>query len=197
MVDILIGLFIATLITELFSTRIYKLIWWYALNSLILGSIATYIGFSKMDTEMIITGILTMFIKFLIIPYILKYFIIKHKIKRQIISSIKIHYSVIIIPMVLVFTFYLITPILENFEVNSNYIAIATAGMFLSLLLINEFNNLIAKIIGFLSIENSLFLLGISATDGMPMLIELGIFFDLLMLIIVINLLFKNQGELL
>ena len=196
MVDVLIGLFVATLITELFSTRIYKLIGWYALNSLILGSIATYIGFSTMDKAMIITGILTMFIKFLLIPYILKYFIQKFKLPRQIVPTIKIHYSVIIIPMVLVFTFYLITPILQSFEFHSNYIAIATAGMFLSLLLINEFDNLVAKIIGFLSIENSLFLLGVSATDGMPMLIELGVFFDLLMLIIVVNLLFKHQGEL-
>ena len=64
----------------------------------------------------------------------------------------------------------------------------------LSLLLMIEHKNIAAKIIGFLDIENSLFLLGISATNGMPMLIELGIFVDLLMLIVIVNLLFKYQG---
>jgi hydrogenase-4 component E len=58
-----------------------------------------------------------------------------------------------------------------------------------------EHKNIAAKIIGFLSIENTLFLLGISSTNGMPMLVELGIFVDLLMLIVIINLLFKYQGE--
>ena len=78
---------------------------------------------------------------------------------------------------------------------NSNYVAIAISSMFLSLLLIIEQQNISARIVGFLFIENSLFLLGISAVEGMPMLIELGIFVDLMMLIIIINLLFKNEGE--
>ena len=56
-----------------------------------------------------------------------------------------------------------------------------------------EHKNIAPKIIGFLSMENALFLLGISATGGMPMLVELGIFFDLLMAIVVINLLFKKE----
>jgi hydrogenase-4 component E len=58
-----------------------------------------------------------------------------------------------------------------------------------------EHKRMIAKIMGFLFIENALFLLGIVATEGMPMLIELGVFFDLMMFILVINLLFKYQGE--
>jgi hydrogenase-4 component E len=65
--------------------------------------------------------------------------------------------------------------------------------MFLSLILMLEHKNIAPKIIGFLSMENALFLLGISATGGMPMLVELGIFFDLLMAIVVINLLFKKE----
>ena len=56
-----------------------------------------------------------------------------------------------------------------------------------------EHKNVAPKIVGFLSIENSLFLLGVTATEGMPMLVELGIFFDLLMAIVVINLLFRHE----
>jgi len=56
-----------------------------------------------------------------------------------------------------------------------------------------EHKNVAPKIVGFLSMENSLFLLGITATNGMPMLVELGIFFDLLMAIVVINLLFHRE----
>ena len=76
---------------------------------------------------------------------------------------------------------------------NANYVAISISALFLSLILMLEHKNIAPKIIGFLSMENSLFLLGISTTDGMPMLVELGIFFDLLMAIVVINLLFKKE----
>jgi hydrogenase-4 component E len=76
---------------------------------------------------------------------------------------------------------------------NNNYIAVSVSSLFLSLLLMMEHRNIAPKIIGFLSMENALFLLGITATDGMPMLVELGIFFDLLMAIVVINLLFHKE----
>jgi len=195
MLNVLIGFFIATLITELFTTRLFRLIFWYALNSLFLGLIALKKGFIIDDKDMIIMGIVTIVVKFFIIPYVLKYFFTKFNIPRSIKPTVSVHYSVIIIPLILVFTYYLATPVISNFLDNASYIAIAISSLFLSLLLMIEHKNIAAKIIGFLSIENALFLLGISATEGMPMLIELGIFVDLLMLIVIINILLKYQGE--
>ena len=195
MIDVLIGFFLATLITQLFSTRLFKLLFWYAFNSLFLGLVAIYEGILINDSEMKIMGVVTIVIKFFLIPYVLKYFFVKFSINRNIKPITTIQYLVIIIPIILVFTFYLITPLLNNFAHHSNYVAISISALMLSLLLMIEHKNVAAKIIGFLDIENSLFLLGISATNGMPMLIELGIFVDLLMLIVIINLLFKYQGE--
>jgi hydrogenase-4 component E len=195
MINALIGFFIAILISALFTTRLYKLFFWYALNSLMLGSIAIILGLEITDKAMITTGIITIVIKFLLIPYILKYITKKFDIDRKAPPSLTIQYSIIIVPIILVFTFYLISPMLDSFGRNSNYVAIAISSLFLSLLLIIEQQNISARIVGFLFVENSLFLLGISAVEGMPMLIELGIFVDLMMLIIIINLLFKNEGE--
>jgi len=192
MSDVLIGFFLASLITAIFTTRLFILYQWYALNSLILGLLAIVIANKIDDKEMLIMGIITILIKFILIPYILKKLTIKFNIPRQIIPTIKIQYLTMIVPIILVFTFYLITPILGDFHL-SNYVAIAVSSLFLSLLLIMEHSNIAPKIIGFLTIENSLFLLGISATNGMPMLIELGVFFDLLMFIVIINLLFKEE----
>ena len=194
MVDVFIGFFLATLITQAFTTRLFRLILWYALNSLFLGLIAIYQGINLDDGEMKLMGVITIAIKFLLIPYILKYFFVKFNIQRNIKPITSIQYLVIIIPIILVFTFYLITPLINNFPHHANYIAISISSLMLALLLMIEHKNIAAKIIGFLDIENALFLLGMSATNGMPMLIELGIFVDLLMLIVIINLLFKHQG---
>jgi len=194
MVDVFIGFFLATLITQAFTTRLFRLILWYALNSLFLGLIAIYQGINLDDGEMKLIGVITIAIKFLLIPYLLKYFFVKFNIQRNIKPITSIQYLVIIIPIILVFTFYLITPLINNFPHHANYIAISISSLMLALLLMIEHKNIAAKIIGFLDIENALFLLGMSATNGMPMLIELGIFVDLLMLIVIINLLFKHQG---
>ncbi len=195
MIDILIGFYLATLITELFTTRLYRLFGWYALNSLFLGSIALKMGYDLGDKPMMISGGLTILIKFLLIPYILKNITVKFRIPRNINPNLKVHYSTIIVPIILVFTFYLVTPLANNFTYNPNYVAISISSLFLALLLVIEHKNVAPKIIGFLSIENALFLLAVSATEGMPMLVELGIFVDIMMLIVIVNILFKHQGD--
>jgi len=195
MIDVLIGFYIATLITELFTTRLYRLLGWYALNSLFLGLIAIFMGIEVSDSAMIISGSLTIAIKFILIPYILKYITSKFNISRNITPNLQVQYSTIIVPIVLVFTYYLVNPIVNNLNYNANYVALSISSLFLAMLLIIEHKNIAPKIVGFLSIENALFLLAISATKGMPMLVELGIFVDLLMLIVIVNILFKHQGD--
>jgi len=193
MVDFFIGLFLASLITALFTTRLYRLLMWYSFNSLTLGILALLIGIKLGDNAMILTGVITIIIKAVAIPYFLKIFSQKFHFVRQIQPEIKVQYAIMLIPTILVFTFYLAEPITNMITNNSNYVAISISSLFLSLLLMMEHKHVAPKIIGFLSMENALFLLGITATDGMPMLVELGIFFDLLMAIVVINLLFKRE----
>ncbi len=195
MTSFLIGLFLATLITALFTMRLYRLILWYSLNSLALALLAITIGFHIDDNAMIVSGFFTLLLKAIFIPYILKKISLRFSLSRQIEPNIPVYYSIMLIPALLVFTFYLAEPITNMLSSNANYVAISISSLFLSLLLMIEHKNIAPKIIGFLSIENSLFLLGTIATNGMPMLIELGIFFDLLMAIVVINLLFKQEEE--
>jgi len=197
MIDFFIGLFLASLIVALFTTRLYRLLLWYSLNSLMLGLLALGIGRELNDEAMIITGIVTIVIKAVVIPYVLKNFSQKFHFVRQITPEIKVQYAIMLVPAILVFTFYLSEPIVHMIHTNANYVAISISSLFLSLLLIMEHKNVAPKIVGFLSMENALFLLGVTATDGMPMLVELGIFFDLLMAIVVINLLFHKEEILL
>ncbi len=193
MTDFLIGLFLATLITALFTTRLYRLLLWYSMNSLMLGILSITLALDLDDAPMMLTGIVTILLKAIAIPYVLKNFSQKFGLVRQIPPKIKVHYAIILVPAILVFTFYLAEPITHMIHTNANYVAVSISSLFLSLLLMIEHKNVAPKIIGFLSMENALFLLGITATEGMPMLVELGIFFDLLMAIVVINLLFRKE----
>jgi len=193
MTDFLIGLFLASLIAALFTTRLYRLLLWYSLNSLMLGLLALGIGRNIDDNAMILTGIVTIVLKAIAIPYVLKNLSQKFNFIRHIVPEIKVQYAIMLVPAILVFTFYLSEPIVDMIHTNANYVAISISSLFLSLLLMIEHKNVAPKIIGFLSMENALFLLGVTATDGMPMLVELGIFFDLLMAIVVINLLFHKE----
>lgn len=193
MINFLIGIFLASLIISLFSTRLYKLLFWYALNSLSLGFLAIYFGSNLDDNGMIIAGVITVLMKSIGIPYFLKQITVKLQLVRQVQPNIKIQHSILLVPAILVFTFYLSEPIMKSMGQNAHYVAVAISSLFLSLMLMMEHKNIAPKIIGFLSMENTLFLLGVTATGGMPMLIELGIFFDLLMAIVIVTLLLNRK----
>ncbi len=193
MSNFFIGMFLSALIVALLTTRLYRLLFWYGLNSLFLGLAAIAEAGKLGDKAMLISGTITILLKGLAIPYILKTLAKKFAIERNIIPAIRVQYSIILIPAILVFTFYLIDPLMHQSA--KNFISIAIASMLLSLLLMIEHRNIFAKVIGFLMMENSLFLLAMIATEGMPMLIELGIFFDLLMAVVVINLLLQREAK--
>ena len=192
-IDFFIGLFLATLIVALFTSRLYRLILWYSANSMVLGILALIVGTTLDDRALLLTGIASIVLKGAAIAWLLKYLSEKYGFTRQIQPRIKTQYAIILIPMILVFTFYLAEPISHMVEGNPNYVAISISSLFLALLLMMEHHHVMPKIIGFLTMENALFLLGVTATEGMPMLVELGIFFDLLMAIVVINLLFHKE----
>jgi len=130
MVDFLIGLFLATLITSLFTTRLYRLLLWYSLNSLMLGLLALFIGRELNDISMLLTGIATIVIKSFGIPFVLKNLSQKFHFIRQIVPEIKVQYAIMLIPAILVFTYYLSEPITQMINGNSNYIAVSISSLF-------------------------------------------------------------------
>jgi len=193
MINFFISLFLATLIVALFTSRLYRLLGWYTINSLTLGVIALLFALRLDDRVMMLSGLLTILLKGILLPIVLKMISRKFDLVRAITPQIRIQYAIILVPTILVFTFYLTEPLYSVMQGNASYIAIAIASMLLSLILMIEHHHIAPKIIGFLMMENSLFLLSVTATGGMPMMIELGIFFDLLMAIVVVNLLFKKE----
>jgi len=194
MISFSVGIFLATFIVAIFTTRFFRLIFWYGLNSFILGILAILIGIKEADKALIVSGVITIVLKAFVIPYVLKFISKKFNIQRDIDPSVKVHFNIILIPSIIVFTFYLVGPFNQTLGVHANYVAISISTLFLSLVLMIEHSTVAPKIIGFLMMENSLFLLGATSTGGMPMFIEIGVFFDLMMAIVIVNLLLKEEG---
>lgn len=68
-------------------------------------------------------------------------------------------------------------------------LAVAVALMLLGFFLMVVQRNAIGQVLGLLTAENGLFLLAVSLTSGMPLLVELGVFFDIFVAVLVLGLL--------
>ncbi len=84
--------------------------------------------------------------------------------------------------VLVVFAFNLALPIAAlSSSIARSTLGIALACVLLSFMMMIVRAKAIPQVIGFLSMENSLFFAATAATNGMPMLVELGIALDVLM----------------
>jgi len=83
--------------------------------------------------------------------------------------------------VLVVFAFNLALPIAQlSSSIARSTLGIALACVLLSFMMMIVRAKAIPQVIGFLAMENGLFFAATSATNGMPMIVELGIALDLL-----------------
>jgi hydrogenase-4 component E len=98
--------------------------------------------------------------------------------------------------LIVIFAFGLAQPIsaLANTSTKST-IGIAVAVTLLAFLTMITRKKAMSQIVGFLSMENGLFFAAMSATYGMPMVVELGVALDVLVAMLVLGVFFFQIRE--
>jgi len=92
-----------------------------------------------------------------------------------------------------VFSYYVLHPIVQSSTVIMlNALAVSLSVVMLGMLLMISHRQAIAHVVGFMSIENGLFFAAIVATKGMPMVVELGIAFDVLVAAVLFGIFFLH-----
>ena len=98
--------------------------------------------------------------------------------------------------VLVIFAFNLALPISEfSGTVMRLTLGIALACVLLGFLMMITRRKAIPQVIGFLSIENSLFFAATSATYGMPLVVELGVALDVMVGVIVLGIFFFQIRE--
>lgn len=172
-----LSLFIA--IAQLSSNRLYLSIKIYQLQSLFLSISILFIGIAFNEFELYLSAFLNFLIKTILIPYLLFKVVEKTKLDREISVYISITNSLLISILIIILSFYLSIKIDISGEVVAKQIFPLSLGIILiGLFIMIVRKKALSQILGFLTMENGIFLAGSSLTKGMPMIVEIGIFFD-------------------
>lgn len=161
--------------------RINSMINTFIGQSVLLATATFLTALKTHEVELYISAVLTIILKTIFIPFLLRYLVKKLNI-RHTVATIKHPFWLLIGAASLVlFCYHLIIPTNAlSWTASNNIIAIAMAIMLLGMLLLITHRKAISHVIGFMSMENGIFLAALLATHGMPMAVELGIAFDIL-----------------
>ncbi len=187
LVQLLIALIMVSTFLILGSTRLYSCVRAFGIQSFLLACVAGIVAYSTDKVDIYIVSFLTLVIKAIVIPYIFIYIIREIKVKREVELYVNISPSLVVGGLLVVISYYLIRSINVISELSSLSLSASVSLVSIGLFVMISRKKAIMQMLGILIMENGLFLGAISLTYGMPLLVELGIFFDVLIGVLIMG----------
>jgi hydrogenase-4 component E len=160
----------------------------YGAQSWALGVVAITMGLADGRPHLYITAALTIGLKGIFIPWFLVRVVDRVGIHREIEPFLNVPASLLTC-LALTVVGYRVS---AGFPVGTQLVAHHVIGVSLSMLLIGLFlmvtrKKAITQILALLTVENAIFLIALGITSGMPLVVELGFSFDIILAVLVLG----------
>ncbi|OQA32538.1 MAG: Hydrogenase-4 component E [Betaproteobacteria bacterium ADurb.Bin341] len=187
-----INLFAAMLLIVVFAMisqrRILRVIHLFTVQGATLVASTIVVGYLTGQHHLYYSAAVTLIVKVILIPVLLHRVIDRLNVRWDVETLINIPTTMLIGIVLVVFAFNLALPIAKlSLSIARGTLGIALACFLLSFMMMISRAKAVPQVIGFLSMENSLFFAAAAATNGMPMIVELGIAFDVLAGILILG----------
>ncbi|MBE0434551.1 MAG: formate hydrogenlyase [Methylomicrobium sp.] len=173
------------------QSRLLRLVGVFAVQGLLLSASTALVAHSMALPHLYISAALSLVIKGLLIPAMLFRLIMRMNLHREM-DTVE-HPARVMIggASLVVFSYYVCLPIVKlSTLITLNTISVSLAVVLLGMLLMITRRHAVAQVVGFMSIENGLFFAAVVSTLGMPMVVELGIAFDVLVAAVIFGVFF-------
>lgn len=148
------------------------------------------------QNHLYLSAALTLALKVILLPWLLHRLIRRLQVYWDTEPLLNIPGTMLIGVLVVVFSFGLAQPISAVASTATrSAIGIAVAVVLLSFVTMITRRKAMSQVVGFLSMENGLFFGAMSATYGMPMIVELGVALDILVAMLVLGVFFFQIRE--
>ncbi|MFI5416050.1 MAG: NADH-quinone oxidoreductase subunit K [Nitrososphaerales archaeon] len=164
----------------------------YRYQSIVLAAVTALIAYVTGIWEIYIAAGLTLVIKSIIIPKVLLYVTRNLEIEFKVETNpyVSLRASVIISAFLVALSYFLTQQIpFKSDPIVRTYLPISIALFLIGLFVIVNRRSALNQVVGLLIIENGLFLFTLTLTHGVSLIIEMGIFADILVGIIISSIL--------
>ena len=160
----------------------------YGAQSFLLGIVAATIALSEDRHDLYVTAALTVALKGLLIPWFLMRVIDRIGIRREIEPFLNVPVSLLVCVGLTVVGYRVSTGFPEGVRgVSHHLIGVALSLLLIGLFLMVTRKKAITQILALMMIENAVFLVAVGITTGMPLVVELGISFDVILAVLILG----------
>jgi hydrogenase-4 component E len=195
-INLLAALLLLIAFAMLAQRRILSLINLFAWQGALLALSTFIVAYSTDQHHLYYSAGLTLVLKVLLLPWLLHRLIRKLNVRWDVETMINIPTTMLVGIALVIFAFNLAAPISQLAEgITRGLIGIALACVLLSMLMMLTRRKAVTQVVAFLSLENGLFFAATSATQGMPLVVELGIALDVLVATFIFGIFFFQIRE--
>jgi hydrogenase-4 component E len=194
MTNVLLIIFIISLLYVSIANRIITFVRILALQGFILFGV-TFLQLQDVQTWNLVLILLeTIVFKALAVPMFLGYLIKRNKITRESEPYLPQFISLIIITMIIVITVLLANSIKDT-HLDKIFFIVSLSTLFTGLYLIASRKKIITHVMGYLMIENGVFVLSLAVGNEMPNLVNLGIMLDVFASVLILGIFLNKIGD--
>jgi hydrogenase-4 component E len=162
----------------------------YGLQSFLLALVAATIAIAESRPELFITAAITVVLKAILIPWFLMRTVDRIGIHREVEPFLNVPASLLICLGLTVVGYRVSTAFQEGARgVGHHLIGVALSLLLIGLFMMVSRRKAITQILALLTVENAVFLVAVGVTSGMPLIVELGISFDVILAVLVLGVL--------
>ncbi len=187
-------LYAITLIYFALSERVKKFVWLLSIQGFILFGVV-FFNLNKIEIfDFIFILVETILVKAIIVPWFLNRVRKHNHLSREHEPSIPVFYSIIVVVISLIISFIL-SNYLNNNHIHTKYFTVAFASILFGMYFIIIHKNIFSHVVGYLIIENGIFLMSLAVGSTMPMMVNLAILLDVLMGVLVLGIFINHIGD--
>ena len=176
--------------------RIVTLVNLLAVQGAVLCAATLLLAWRTGEHHLYLSAALTLALKVVFLPWLLHRLIRRLAVYWDTEPMLHITGTMLLGLLIVVFSFGLAQPIAALASTATrNAVGIAVAVILLAFLSMITRRKAMSQVVGFLSMENGLFFGAMSATYGMPMVVELGVALDVLVAMLVLGVFFFQIRE--
>ncbi len=162
----------------------------FALQSLLLAVIAGVVGYVYSAWHVLVVAVLTILFKVIFLPWRLEKLVRQIQIEQEIRPFVNMPASMLICGALTVLSYVVARPITSLERLGSNTLAVAIALLLTGFFLMINRRKALTQVLALLTMENGVMLAAIALTTyGMPLVVEIGIFFDVVVAVMVLGIL--------
>ena len=194
MIHVLLIIFLITLFYMAIANRLMTYIKVLALQGVLLFFVV-FIQLNEINTLNLVLILLeTIVFKSLAVPLFLSYLLKRNNITREAEPFLPNFVSLVITTCIVVITILISNTIIDD-HLDKIFFVVALSTLFFGLYLIATRRKIITHVMGYMVIENGVFVLSLAIGNEMPMLVNLGIMLDIFASVLILGIFLNKIGD--